>query len=61
MAIGSCILLLTNDESRGEYKGVPFTRIKQDLPQVGLPFITKIPAYFSLVRKMMKRLNDFKK
>ena len=48
------------DESRGEYKGVPFTRIKQDLPQVGLPFITKIPAYFSLVRKMMKRLNDFK-
>ena len=48
------------DESRGEYKGVPFTRIKQDLPQVGLPFITKIPAYFSLVRKMMKKLNDFK-
>ena len=49
-----------SDELNGEYKGVPFTRIKQDLPKVNLPFITKIPAYFSLVRKMMKNLNDFK-
>ena len=47
-------------ELNGEYKGVPFTRIKQDLPKVNLPFVTKIPAYFSLVRKMMKNLNDFK-
>ena len=49
-----------SDELNGEYKGVPFTRIKQDLPKVNLPFITKIPAYFSLVRKIMKNLNDFK-
>ena len=49
-----------SDELNGEYKGVPFTRIKQDLPKVNLPFVTKIPAYFSLVRKMMKNLNDFK-
>ena len=49
-----------SNELSGEYKGVPFTRIKQDLPQVGLPFVTKIPAYFSLIRKMMKSLNDFK-
>ena len=49
-----------SDELNGEYKGVPFTRIKQDLPKVNLPFITKVPAYFSLVRKMMKNLNDFK-
>ena len=49
-----------SNELCGEYKGVPFTRIKQYLPQVGLPFVTKIPAYFSLIRKMMKSLNDFK-
>ena len=49
-----------SDELNGEYKGVPFTKIKQDLPKVNLPFITKIPAYFSLVRKIMKNLNDFK-
>ena len=49
-----------SDELSGEYKGVPFTRIKQDLPQVRLPFVTKIPSYFSLIRKMMKNLNDFK-
>ena len=45
-----------SNELSGEYKGVPFTRIKQYLPQVGLPFVTKIPSYFSLIRKMMKSL-----
>lgn len=49
-----------SNEIYGEYQGVPFTRIKQDLPKVSLPFITKIPAYFSLVRKMMKNLNSFR-
>jgi len=46
--------------NKGEYHGVPFTRIRQKLPKVKLPFITKIPAYFNLIRKMMKNLNSFK-
>ena len=51
---------IENNEIYGEYQGIPFTRVKQGLPKVSLPFISKIPAYFSLVRKMMKNLNDFK-
>ena len=48
-----------NKEIHGEYQGIPFTRIKQNLPEVSLPFVTKIPAYFSLIRKMMNNLNSF--
>ena len=49
-----------DNADNGEYHGVPFTRIRQRLPKINLPFVTKIPSYFSLVQKMMKNLNTFK-
>ena len=50
---------LENNEVHGEYQDVRYTRIRQDLPGITMPFVTKIPAYLNLVRKMMGNLNSF--
>ena len=34
-----------DNADNGKYHGVPFTRIRQRLPKINLPFVTKIPSY----------------